>query len=994
MTTGPGERPRETLVRLGFGHDAGALLAPLGASDELVDALAAAADPDQALRSLAGLVAAAADGRELLRVLEADPEARRRTTAVLGASRALGEHLLRHPADWHVLCDEALAATRPSAYGLRRILLEAVGAPADEPRPWGSGGATARDASPATLVALRAAYHRQLLLLAARDLTGLLLDDVAAELADLADAAMEAALAVAAADLPPGSEPARLAVVALGKCGGHELNYSSDVDVVFVAAPVDGGDEQGALRTATRLAEGLIRVCGEPGADGALFPVDAALRPEGRLGQLVRTVAGLRAYYERWARTWEFQALLKSRPAAGDLELGRRYCEEVAPLVWSAASRPSFVADVQAMRQRVERSVRPREADRQLKLGPGGLRDVEFAVQLLQLVHGRGDETLRSPSTLEALAALRDGGYVGRDDAARLADAYRWLRTVEHRLQLWQLRRTHVVPDDPESLRRLARALGLRDADELTTDLARWTTVVRRLHDKLFYRPLLTAVARLPEDVVRMSPEQAAERLAALGFADPQRALGHLAALTSGLSRTAAIQRTLLPVMIETFASSADPDAGLLAFRQVSDSLGRTPWYLRLLRDEGQAAERLAYVLGASRYASNLLQRAPDGIQILADDQALRPRGRAEIEGAMVAVARRAASGEAAVLACRSLRRAELLRTSAADLLDQLDVAEVGRALTDTMAATIATALGIAERAVAAQGPLPVDVAVLALGRLGGGEVGYGSDADVVFVYDPHPDADEQAAATAARDIASEVRRLLGAPAPDPPVVLDAGLRPEGRQGPLVRSLAAYAGYYARWSSAWEAQALLRAAPLAGDAALAARFLGEVADPVRYPGRLGDEQVAEVIRLKRRMEAERVVPATRLRDLKLGPGGLSDVEWTVQLAQLRHGHGVPGLRVTGTLAALDAAVAAGLLDAADATALAAAWRQAARIRNAITLVTGKTTDVLPAPGSHALDGVARLLRYPPGGGDDLYADLRTCADAAREVVERTFYAAG
>ncbi|HEX7355048.1 MAG TPA: bifunctional [glutamine synthetase] adenylyltransferase/[glutamine synthetase]-adenylyl-L-tyrosine phosphorylase [Mycobacteriales bacterium] len=996
MTVGPGDRPRETLVRLGFREGAGAVLDRLGASEAVVEALAAAADPQLALHALAAVVDAAPDGRDLLRTLDAQEGARRRTTLVLGASIALGEHLVRHPADWHVLCDDEVAASRPSAYGLRRTLLQAVGAPPDDPLPWGSGGSTARAAGPETADALRAAYRRQQLLLAARDLTGLLVDDVAAELADLADAALEAALAVAAAGVPAGAAPARLAVIAMGKCGGHELNYSSDVDVVFVAAPLAGHDEQPALRTATALAEGLIRVCGESGPDGALFPVDPNLRPEGRMGPLVRTLASHRAYYERWARTWEFQALLKARPAAGDLELGRAYCDEIAPLVWSAASRPSFVVDVQAMRRRVEQSVRPQDADRQLKLGPGGLRDVEFAVQLLQLVHGRTDPSLRSASTLDALAALRDGGYVGRGDAFELGDSYRWLRWVEHRLQLWRLRRTHVIPGDPEALRRLARTTDLRTADEFTAELRRRTTSVRRLHDKLFYRPLLAAVARLPDDVARLSPDKARDLLTALGFADPERALQHLAALTAGVSRTAAIQRTLLPVMVDTFASSADPDGGLLAFRQVSEALGRTPWYLKLLRDEGQAAERLAFVLGTSRYASNLLQRAPDGIRILADDEALAPRERVDVEGAMAAVASRAADSEAAVLACRALRRVELLRIAAADLFGHVDVTEVGRALTATASATIATTLDVARRAVADRmgGPVPLDIAIIALGRLGGAEIGYGSDADVVFVYDPHPGADEQAAATAARDIAAEVRRLLAVPAPDPAIGLDAGLRPEGKQGPLVRSLAAYRGYHARWSSVWEAQALLRAAPLAGDGPLSDRFFVQVADLARYPRHFGDDQAEEVRRLKRRMETERVKPESRRRDLKLGPGGLSDVEWTVQLLQLRHGYERTELRVTGTLPALDAAVAAGLLAAADAGVLRAAWTGAARARNAITLVTGKTDDVLPEEGSKELEGVARLMHYPPLGGTDLLADLRASFDAAREVTERAFYAAG
>ncbi len=978
-------------ARLGFRDtDAAAAVGErLGLGEELLRAVAAGADPDQAMRAFDRLLEAAADRAELLAALADQESLRTRLFRVLGASVALGEHLARHPADWHALADDGLAASRPTAYGLRRTLLEAVGAEPHQPLPWGSGGAVAAD--PGRAPALRAAYRRQLLLLAARDLTGLLVDEVADELAALADAALEAALAVAAAGLPAGSAPARLAVIALGKCGAEELNYCSDVDVVFVHEGLTD-DDAGSARTATKLAEGLIRVCGEGGPDGAIFPVDAGLRPEGRHGPLVRTVASHRAYYERWARTWEFQALLKARPAAGDLGLGRRYCEEIAPLVWSAADREGFVSDVQAMRRRVVANIRPAEADRQLKLGPGGLRDVEFAVQLLQLVHGRVDDSLRDRATLPALRALRDGGYVGRVDADELADDYRWLRWVEHRLQLWRLRRTHLIPDDEAGLRRLARTTDLRDADAFVAELRRRTSGVRRLHAKLFYRPLLEAVARLPADAARLSPEQAESRLTALGFAEPARALQHLAALSTGLSRTAAIQRTVLPVMVEAFAASADPDGGLLAFRQVSEALGGTPWFLRLLRDEGRSAERLALILGRSRYAANLLQRAPEGMWVLSDDAELVPRERASLVAAIGATVRRAPTQAQAVAVVRGLRRVELLRIACADLLDRLDVTEVGRALADTTVATVGAALQIAVRTAEAEhgAPLPARLAVVALGRLGGAEVAYGSDADVVFVYEPLPGVPDERAAAAALAAAYGTRALLALPGPDPAVVIDAGLRPEGRQGPLVRSLAAYRAYHARWSSVWESQALLRAAPLAGDEALTATFLAEVADRARYPERFGDDAVSEVRRLKRRIEAERTSWSSRDRDLKLGPGGLSDVEWTVQLLQLTHGHELPSLRVTGTLDALSAVTAAGLLSRDDARVLHDAWRLAARARNAVTLVTGKIADLVPADG-RSLDGVARLLAYPPESGPAMLAELRTTLDAAREVTERVFY---
>jgi glutamate-ammonia-ligase adenylyltransferase len=835
-------------------------------------------------------------------------------------------------------------------------------------------------------------------------------DETAAELADLATAALEAALAIARAQLPPGSAPARLAVIAMGKCGGHELNYASDVDVIFVAAPgtAGNGDETAALRTATQLAAGLVRVCSQSTPEGALFPVDPNLRPEGRDGPLVRTLASHRAYYDRWAKTWEFQALLKARPVAGDLALGRDYIETLSPLLWQASQRANFVADVQAMRRRVIGNLAPAEAARQLKLGPGGLRDIEFAVQLLQLVHGRTDETLREPGTLPALDALARGGYVGREDAATMAAAYRFLRTVEHLLQLRHLRRTHTLPEDPDALRRLGRALRraqTRDgsvapapparSDPAADLMAQWrqhAREARRLHEKLFYRPLLDAVARLPSDAVRLTREEARARLEALGYADPEGALRHIEALTSGVSRRSAIQRTLLPVLLGWFADAAQPDAGLLAFRQVSDALGDSPWYLRLLRDDTNVARRMARLLASSRYATDLLMRAPETVALLGSDDQLVPRPAAALHAEATAVVRRHATADRAVQAVRALRRRELLRTAAADLLGRATIEETSEALTVITAVTIGGALDAAiGRVEQDHGPLPTRLCVVGMGRFGGRETGYGSDADVMFVHDPLPGAEEQAAARAAHAVAEELRSLLAQPAPDPPLVVDPGLRPEGRQGPLVRTLASYRGYYERWSLAWEAQALLRAEPAAGDRELGQRFRA-LADEFRYPaGGVSETSVREIRRLKARMEAERMPRGTDpAMHLKLGPGGLSDVEWVVQLLQLTHACEVPGLRTTRTLDALAAAKQARLIGEADAAALAASWRLATRIRNAVVLLRGRSSDVLPVKQAE-LAAVARILGYSPDASQDLVEDYRRTARRARAVMERLFY---
>jgi glutamate-ammonia-ligase adenylyltransferase len=889
---------------------------------------------------------------------------------------------------------------RPTAQALERQLLVAVGADPDDP-PWGVRlGRAAPDASPQRVAALRLGYRRAVLSLAGRDLgEGLSAEDVAAELADIAAAVLSAALALAVAEQPGNAPPCRLAVIALGKTGGRELNYVSDVDVVFVAEPVDPSDpEAPAVQSATRVAAALMRICRE-----AAWEVDAALRPEGKAGALVRTLANHAAYYQKWASTWEFQALLKMRPVAGDPDLGRGYVDELFPLVWQAGERPGFVGEVQAMRRRVEENIPPAQAERELKLGRGGLRDVEFAVQLLQLVHGRVDVRLRVGGTLPALSALVDGGYVGRDDGATLIASYRFLRTVEHRLQLLRLRRTHLLPTDEQQLRWLARSLGYKPdsrggaVDVLRAELALHTREVRRLHEKLFYRPLLSAVAKVPPEAAQLGSQAAGDWLRALGFADPDGALRHMAALSGGVSRSASMQKYLLPVVLQTLADCADPDAGLLAYRQVSEALGGNQWYLRVLRDEGQVAERLARLLGSSQYVAALLTRTPEALRILADDDELQPRGAEALAGAWRAAAGRAPDPQAGIRVLRALRRTELLRIAAADLLGRLDVVRVGQALTAVAVATLQAGLDVAVRAWVREAGIapeevPMELAVIGMGRLGGGEMGYGSDADVLFVHRARADADEARATQAANAVAHTLRRLLGEPAPDPAFEIDADLRPEGRQGALVRSLDAFREYYERWVSVWEVQALLRATPVAGSPELGAAFV-DLVDPIRYPtGGLTDAQVAEIRRIKARVERERLPrgadPATHT---KLGRGGLADVEWTVQLLQLQHAGRVPELRRPSTVDVLAQLPEHGLLEAGQAEALREAWELASRARNAVFLVRGRPSDQLPRPGLE-LAGVARAGGHGPDVDPGQFLDdYRRTTRHARTVVEQVFY---
>lgn len=951
------------LARLGFAGLGEAAERLDGVPADLVPLFALAADPDQALRLLLGLLESAPEptGRVIADADAGAGIAAASLVRVLGASEGLASFVGRHP--------EHLDALR-----------EPIADPGDLAPIAGTG------AGEQAWNALRVAYRRELLRLAAWDLAqpdpAAVVARVASALADLAGSALDASLAAARA--AAGGDDTPLAIIGMGKAGARELNYLSDVDVIFVTE----GDDAAVAR-ATRLARETMRGIQELAVEPGLWEVDANLRPEGKDGALVRTLESHLAYYERWARSWEFQALLKARPLAGDRALGERYIAGVAPMVWAVSTREGFVESVQAMRERVTAHIPADEVDVQLKLGPGGLRDVEFTIQLLQLVHGHADPEVRQRSTLDALDALAGRGYIGRVEAAEFGADYRFLRTLEHRLQLSRLRRTHLMPRDDDALRVLGRASGL--ATTAAGLLESWQRVkqeVRGLHERLFYRPLLSAVAALPDDGYALTSEQAEARLAAIGFQDSAGALRHIGALTSGVSRRAQIQRTLLPVMLQWLSEGADPDYGLLAFRRLSDDLGEAYWFLRMLRDSSGAARRLTGVLSGSRFVGALLERIPEAAEWLENDAELRPRPLAALlDETAATVARHQDDVDGAASALRTARRREVLRMALAGILGLITVEELGVALADITSALLQGVLALVHR----PGD-EIEFGVVAMGRYGGAELGFGSDADVMYVYRAAGAPGSEPAGEQAQRTAERIVRELNRLTEDLrlPLDLDIGLRPEGRNGAVVRSLESYRAYYARWSLTWEAQALLRARGVAGDDGVLGAFTA-LADEIRYPPALSAADAREVRRIKARVEAERLPQgADPSRHLKLGRGSLSDVEWFVQLLQLQHAASIAELRTTSTLHALAAATEAGLVARADAERLRAAWLLASRVRSAMTLWTAKTADVLPTD-RRALDGVARLLEYPPGSASRLEEDYLRATRLARQVFERGFY---
>lgn len=1005
-----------------------------------LDAFALAADADAALARLLEL-----HDRHPQALNDLDTEQWQNLTLLFGASPGIGTFFVRHPTRLgEILAAGGRLITREEA---TRELLSAIGA-VDATPP------CATAFTEQGVVALRRRYRELLAEVMLYDLrqgvageAEAAVEAVAASLSKLADAVLEAALAVARAQLIAGHSgnalpdeqvlATRLAIIAMGKSGANELNVVSDVDVLFVMdVQRDTAGEAVlqpdlALRIATRLASETMRVIHEHGQEPPLWQVDPNLRPEGKHGALVRSLQSMVNYYERWAKTWEFQALLKARPAAGDVELGEAFVAATRAMVWASSTRDDFVGSVQRMRERVTEHIAPEERDVQIKLGPGGLRDIEFSVQLLQLVHGPRDVSLHLGGTLPALRALVAGGFVAREDGDRLARHYRTLRLLEHRLQMRELRRSALVPRDDDELRVLARASRLAAGAEQL--FALWRKVrneVRELHLKIFYAPLLGAVAALPGDGFSLGNEEARARLESIGFRDPDGALRHLGALTKGSSRTAQIQRNLLPVLLQWLANGRDPDFGLLAFRRVSEASRSTPWYLRLLRDGAEAAERLTRVLSGSRFAAELLESLPESVAWLERDELLQPQSLETLRTEMRALVSRRQRVDDAAKALRTVHRREVLRLALGRLVGVLNDETVSEglhaahtALLDSLilamrwdydtpqvpqelplvtgviplpsAGEVAEHRGEAE---SAKKPAAlIELALIGMGRFGGGEMGFASDIDLIAVYrfnaqhDAGSDRLDQLANRArseAERLVAELRRLVSDPRFS--VDLDFDLRPEGKQGSIVRSLEAYRAYYERWSLTWEAQALLRARPVAGDRALGLAFT-QLADEIRYPANFGEAEIREVRRIKARIEAERLPRGVDpRRHLKLGPGGVSDVEWFVQLLQLRNAAEIPELRTFSTMRALDAAATAGLVSAADRDLLREAWQLASSIRSAIMLWSGRASDVLPSDRNE-LEGIAGVLGMPEGHTTRLEERWFAVSRRARAVFEREFY---
>lgn len=788
-----------------------------------------------------------------------------------------------------------------------------------------------------------------------------------------------------------------------------------------------------------KLAEGLISALSKNMQNGHLFRVDLRIRPEGRFGALVRSLQSYQAYYESWAEPWEFQALLKARFVAGDPALGEAFMKMIAPYLFRRAVNSEFIDSIRHNKARMEQKAQlSGEAQSNVKTGFGGIRDVEFTVQLLQLRLGSRFPQVRTPNTLDALGRLRHVGALTIDEESELTEDYKWLRNVEHRLQILYDRQTQLLPAEPNERRLLARRMGYPDAAAFDADYVRRTDRVRRHFTRLFLDSSARDVsaqsdrwATLVESIESVdSQSRIREELLLSGFREADRIVAAMRAAAVGTDYGGArpesrrLFTTLAGRLIAAASRTGDPDAAYMAVDSLAmDSPNRAEIY-HTLSESGELLDRICSLAAGSPSSIHVLARHPEWLDMLVSEEVLdhSPKTRENhlqelrarlappklnVSGAAkrkaAAPAPGAAPSEHFWAALATYIQRERLRIAARDLWEEIAASTTARELTNLAEAVLQTLLDVHRAHVATRFAEPAaqaaldSVAIIGLGKLGGGELGYASDWDILFVYasdhSTEPSTNSFAALNALAEAilaSGQELRTRGAP-----VEIDARLRPEGRFGQLARTVEEYQRYYRESALTWERQTLTKARHVAGDPSVGEIYLLETGKTL-FHQLLSDAEQLEIRQMKGRIEAERLKPEERYLNLKLGYGGMSDIEFTAQLYQLIHGRNPTIARAQNTIECLHALAASRFIPAPEASRLAEAYSFWMALRNRLAL-RGLRGDVLPDDATHAR-AVAFSLGFTDSGAERaevrLHRHVEDRMKETREIVERLFHRPG
>lgn len=867
-------------------------------------ASAAAADPGRAESDLQDLVAAAP-------ALDR-PEILRPAALLFGASRFLAAFALRNPA----FLEDAISRIREpvDSAALAAYL-------AKNPCPPGNEGAMRH---------LRVMKKRMVLRIALRDLTGQAdLTEVMLELSWLAEALVETALGAARAQLHErfgAPEDERFAVIGLGKLGGGELNFSSDVDLMYV---YDGQTQCGTGETSgiaslsgirrnrittheyyCKIGETIGKLLSTSTADGFAHRVDLRLRPNGSRGDLAMPLDGYEFYYETHGREWERAALIRSRPIAGDAATGAAFIKMIQPFVFRRSLDIGAIDELKSMKAQIDAGAHSDD----IKRGRGGIREIEFFTQSFQLVYGGRDRFLRGTSTLKTLHLLNQRGFVGYDELNTLTQSYKFLRTLEHRIQMRHDLQTHTLPADASEKAVIARSMGIAP-EAFDAEIMRHRDAVNAIFRALFGGGESGARAEVDEITGFIFGEDAetgiGELAAAKGFADAKRAARNLLSMRESMAlnqtiRTRRMLREILPPMMRRIEASAEPNRALDHLHSFLNSLGPNESGLSVLAEATPLAGHLVTVFAETEHLSRILIANPHLLDALREQGVYGRQTLAALRRDLALTIQNTGDRASAI---RRFKLMEDVRLGILFLNGEIGLSDLLRALTKTAEAVLGETF---ESTISADAV--ADMAVIGLGKLGGWEITYGSDLDIIFIGAGSGDGDTTRHAEAMiKAISSYTREGIA-------YKLDTRLRPTGSKGPLVQDLAASRRYYIEESELWERQALLRARPVAGSLRLGAEFFHMAREVIAIGAK--EKNLAEEIRAMRgRMEAELSQETPRQFDLKFGPGGLNELEFTIQYLQMKHAKPAPEVIVPNTPMAVKRLARNGFLNAADAAAI-------------------------------------------------------------------------
>jgi glutamate-ammonia-ligase adenylyltransferase len=843
---------------------------------------------------------------------------------------------------------------------------------------------------------------RTFLAIAIADLLGrLAVSDTVSAMSRLADECIGAALMIASVSL---GETARQAgdfcVIAMGKLGAEELNLSSDIDLMYIFGGPDDAQHQDAAR---RVGEAVTEIL-----SGNCFRVDMRLRPGGRSSPLVISLESALHFYETLGQTWERAALLRARPVAGAIGLSNRLIGELRRFIYRSYLDFDTLRELRAMKHRIEAESRsPESLRRDVKLGRGGIRELEFIVQALTLIYGGRDPRLRTARTLVALDRLGAYGYMPSQRVRKLAAAYLFLRNVEHKLQVASGLQTQRLPAGRAELEVLAARLGFGKEPDAAAIFTNTLTAHRNLVAS-FFREMLAGGEDSPPPPASsaakkawreaLNPGAAASALQRLGFAHPEQSANELALLARRPEhlpmrpRRQELLEALGPHLLDEIGGLPDPDLALLNLASFISAVGAHTSFLALLEQHPATRRMLLSLFASSSYLSTLFIRHPDMLDTLVrSDLARLRRPSAELEGELGELLAACTDFESSLDALRAFGHQEFLRIAIADLAGNLDLDDVQAELTSLAETQLRQGLALAVAEVGNHHLIPPELklCIIGMGRLGGGEMSYNSDLDLIFVYQL---PDETAAA--GREIASRIMQKLIAvlearTREGYAYKLDLRLRPSGNSGPLVTSLEGFCAYHRQSSAVWERQALVRAGVVAGDEALG-QALEQAREEFVFGRPLSASGVAEIAAMRARMENEIGTENHQRLNLKQGRGGLVDVEFITQMMALRHGHEFPQLRRRHTVQLIHAMAETGLIEHHDAASLEADYRFLLRLENRLRIETDQPAWALPTDDEHLVPIARRMGLSGGSSAARLLYEVEECRSHIRALFEMLF----